>query len=83
MLHNLVCHIKVPTRITAESSSCLNQIISNIPNFVSSVNVEPPISINDHHTVNDNIRFHTKPDLPYYIRMWLSDQETIYYQTFE
>ena len=73
-LHNLLCHIKDPTRITSETSSCLGQIISNIPNFVSSVNVEPPISTNDHHTIGANLRFHIKPDLPYYRSIWLYDQ---------
>ena len=73
-LHNLLCHIKDPTRITSETSSCLDQIISNIPNFVSSVNVEPPISTNDHHIISANLRFHIKPDLPYYRRIWLYDQ---------
>ena len=72
-LHNLLCHIKDLTRITSETSSCLDQIISNIPNFVSSVNVEPPISTNDHHTISANLRFHIKPDLPYYRRIWLYD----------
>ena len=47
----LHCVITEPTRITLKSESCLDQIITNIPDSVISYSVNPPFSNNDHCTV--------------------------------
>ena len=74
LLHNLLCHIQEPTRITNSTSSCLDQVISNIPNFVTSTSVDPPVSTNDHCTVGVDLAFNLVHDVPYYRHIWLYDQ---------
>ena len=56
-MHNLKHHIDNPTRITPNSSSCIDQIISNIPNFISQINNDPPVSTNDHNTIGIRLCF--------------------------
>ena len=42
IVSNPQCHVKEPTRITSNSNTCLDQILSNISNLISEVKVEPP-----------------------------------------
>ena len=70
-LHNLYCHIAEPTRITETSSTCIDQIISNVPHFISCTFVEPPVSTNDHNTVGANISFGVERDKAYYRWVYL------------
>ena len=57
----LTLHVQEPTRITDTTSSCLDQIVTNIPSFVKKVKVIPPVANNDHCTVAANLLFrHTK-----------------------
>ena len=72
--YNLECHISEPTRITQTSQTCLDQIISNIPNFISSVSVEHPVSTNDHCTVGVDLKFRIQNDPAYYRHIWLYDK---------
>jgi len=72
--YNLTCHIDVPTRITQTSQSCLDQIITNMPNFVRETNVHPPLSNNDHCTVSVKLSFKLTKDEPYYRHIWLYDK---------
>ena len=72
--YNLQCHINEPTRITQNTSSCLDQIISNIPNFIVQTTVDPPISTNDHCTVNAKINFKIGTEIPYQRHIWLYDK---------
>ena len=44
-------HVDKPTRITLNSSTCLDQIISNIPFLLKHVSIIQPISGSDHNTV--------------------------------
>ena len=69
-LHNLELHIQQPTRITALSQSCLDQIISNIPNFISGISVDPPVSTNDHCTVGAKLKFKIFSEHAYYRHIW-------------
>ena len=64
--YNLTYHIKLPTRVTQTSQSCLDQIITNMPNFVIESNVHPPVSTNDHCTVSVKLRFKVPKEDPYY-----------------
>ena len=73
-LHNLYCHINEPTRVTETTSTCLDQIISNIPHFISCIFVEPPVSTNDHNTVGVKVSFAVERDKAYYRHVWLYDQ---------
>jgi hypothetical protein len=68
--NNMYMHIHEPTRITATSSTILDQIISNNPRLVTSTWIEPPISTNDHCTVFGELQLKTKKDPPYYRLMW-------------
>ena len=58
MLHNhLTAHATVPKRITPTSAAILDQFLCNNPDMVKPVNVEPPVSDNDHSTVLVTITF--------------------------
>ena len=72
--NNLQCHVTEPTRITATTQSCLDQVISNIPDFVSGVWVDPPVSTNDHCTVGVKVSFSIARDKPYFRHIWVYDQ---------
>ena len=69
--HNLDYHIKQPTRITDRSATCLDQIITNFPNYVINTIVDPPVSSNDHCTVGLEMNFKIINDLPYHRQIWL------------
>ena len=73
-LHNLVIHITEPTRITATTASCLDQIITNIPNCVKGVSVDPPLCTNDHCTVGVNLTLKIPKEPPYFRHVWLYDK---------
>ena len=55
--YNLTIHVLEPTRTTDTTSTCLDQIITNIANFVNNVKVIPPVANNDHSTVLANLLF--------------------------
>ena len=74
LLHNLECHIHQPTRITEFSQTCLDQIISNIPNFISDIIIDPPVSTNDHCTVGVKLKFNLYSEHAYYRHIWLYDE---------
>ena len=71
IVSNLQCHVKEPTRITSYSNTCLDQILSNIPNLISEVKVEPPISTNDHCTVSVIVNFKIAVEKAYVRHIWL------------
>ena len=68
--HNLLCHIYEPTRITDKTRTCLDQIISNMPNFISQTYVSPPVSTNDHCTVGVNLDLKIPKEPPYERIVW-------------
>ena len=72
-LQNLTYHITEPTRITGSSSSCLDQILTNFPNFVSSTSVDMPVSTNDHCTIGIQLKFDHPKEVPYHRLIWLYD----------
>ena len=43
--HNLQYLINEPTKITATSQTILNKVLTNAPNFISSVSVSPPLRL--------------------------------------
>ena len=67
---NMVHHINEPTRITQTSQTCLDQIITNMPNFIRSVSVLPPVSTNDHCTVDAELNFKLPVDKAYTRLTW-------------
>ena len=73
-VHNFVTHINEPTRITSETQSCLDQIVSNISNNIYSVSVQAPVSTNDHCTIGVELKFKIVSDPAYYRHCWLYDQ---------
>ena len=70
-LHNLMYHITEPTRITTTSRTCLDQILTNFPNFVCETNVDMPVSNNDHCTVSIKLNFKHQKQYPYHRLVWL------------
>ena len=69
--HNICCLIDKPTRYTATSQSCLDQIITNMPNFVVRTEVLPPVYVNDHCTVTAELRFKLPIEEAYDRYVWL------------
>ena len=69
--YNFQIHISQPTRITDTSSTCLDQILSNFPNFVLFCEVLPPVSTNDHHTVGVHLRFSISREMAFVRHIWL------------
>ena len=57
----LTIHVNEPTRITETSSTILDQFLSNVPNLVKSVQIDPPLATNDHCTISMiiNLKVHT------------------------
>ena len=66
----LVPHVHEPTRITNNTSSCLDQIISNMPAYVQEPQVLPPIANCDHCVVSTTILFKHKKELAYKRLIW-------------
>ena len=52
--HSLHYCINEPTRITETSKTCLDQVLTNAPNFISESSVEPPMCDNDNCSVGIN-----------------------------
>ena len=46
--NHFTIHVNTPTRITSASATVLDQFLSDVPDMVKEIRVEPPISNNDH-----------------------------------
>jgi hypothetical protein len=68
---NLKVMINEPTRITKRTRTILDQFLTNIPQLFSVVNVDPPVSYNDHCTISAHINTVIKPVPPYRRIMWI------------
>ena len=68
--NNLMLHIHEPTRVTPNTSSVLDQFITNSPNFVLKAFVEPPVSNNDHCTIGLELKFSIHKKKSYKRLMW-------------
>ena len=68
--YNFNFHITEPTRITDTTRTCLDQILTNFPNFVCDSFVEPPVSTNDHSTVGIKLNFRIPKEYPYHRLIW-------------
>ena len=56
-LNNLQSLVNQPTRITENSATSLDQILTNIDHFIKRVNVEPPLSSCDHCIISSDFLF--------------------------
>ena len=65
---NLTYLVNEPTRITQTSATVLDQILVNVPNFVTKTVVHPPVSSNDHCTVGLHLNFKIQKE-PCYTRL--------------
>ena len=68
--NNLTLHIQEPTRITEDTSTTLDQFITNIPELVERTSVLPPVSTNDHCTITLTIRFKLHKPTNYKRHIW-------------
>jgi len=68
---NLMYHVTEPTRITDNSATCLDQILSNMPNLVTEIVIDPPVCTNDHCTVGIYLNFKILRDKPYFRHIWM------------
>ena len=66
----LTLHVNEPTRITSHSATCLDQIISNIPNFIYDTCVLPPLANCDHCVVGAKVRFSYPAETAYKRHIW-------------
>ena len=69
-VNGLTIHITEPTRITQHSQTILDQFISNMPQMIKSVHISPPVSKNDHCTIEASLLFRRKKARPYVRTMW-------------
>ena len=69
--NSLTVHINVPTRITENSSTILDQFLSNIPEKVINSNVLAPLSTNDHCTITLTLSFKKQKAKAYKRLTWL------------
>ena len=66
----LTIHIEEPTRITEHSANILDQFLSNVPNLVKDVNVDPPLATNDHCTISLTLNFKVHNQANYTRHIW-------------
>ena len=62
--------IDKPTRITANSSTILDQILTNCPAFIEQTSVDPPIGTSDHCTITAKLKFNIVNEKPYERHIW-------------
>ena len=67
---NLSIHIQEPTRITSSSATILDQILTNIPSFVNSPSVLPPITTSDHCVIGTKLNFKIFKENCYNRHIW-------------
>ena len=70
----LTVHVNEPTRITPHSATCLDQIVSNIPEFIHEVCVLPPIANCDHSVVGAKLTFRQLTETAYKRHIWQYNQ---------
>ena len=66
----LTVHVNEPTRITCQSATCLDQIVSNIPNFIKDVCVLPALANCDHCVVGAKLLFRQPIETSYKRHIW-------------
>ena len=69
-VNHLSSHINEPTRITPQTQSCLDRIVSNIPQYVVHTEVLSPLLTNDHCTIGITLRFAIHTNTSYSRTMW-------------
>ena len=67
-------HINEPTRITDNTASCLDQILTNIRSLDTSTSVEAPICNNDHCTVGIYVAFKIPKEKNFFRHVWLYEK---------
>ena len=67
---NLTIHNYIPTRVTNDSATILDQCLTNFPSEVKSVEVFAPVSNNDHSTLAVKIKFAKNKISSYQRVMW-------------
>ena len=75
--HSLHYCINEPTRSTETSKTCLDQILTNAPNFMCESSAAPPICDNDNCSVGIKIiklNFKILCEYPYHRKIWLYDK---------
>ena len=70
LTHNLTIHNFIPTRITQNSATVLDQCLSNFPSDIKSTQVLAPVSSNDHSTLAVTIKFAKHKTACYQRVMW-------------
>jgi hypothetical protein len=68
--NDFTVHINEPTRITATTSTVLDQFITNFPTLMKNVQILPPLSNCDHCLIAAECTFKIKKPKPYIRVMW-------------
>ena len=72
--YNFTVHISEPTRITSTSATVLDQVLSNVPSFVTQSSVLPPIATSDHCVVSATLNFNVTSEHAYKRHIWEYDK---------
>ena len=79
--NSLTIHINSPTRVTETSSTILDQILSNFPQEISDVTIDPPVGSSDHFSTSVKCDFKANRNTTYIRTMWsYSDEAFIRYR---
>ena len=69
-INHLRIHVNEPTRYDNNSARILDQFITNIPNFVKTISILPPVLNSDHCTISLKLKFKMKKVPAYQRLMW-------------
>ena len=75
--NNLTLHINAPTRITETTSSLLDQMISNFPNYIHDVRVDCPIANCDHCVISAKLNLKSNRSHSFDRKIWSYTEESM------
>ena len=75
--NNLTLHVQSPTRITETTSSLLDQIITNFPNYIYDAKVDCPIAMCDHCVISAKCNFKSNRSHSFTRKVWSYTEESM------
>ena len=73
--NDLTIHINTPTRVTENSATVLDQIVSNFPQNVNDVSIQSAVGSSDHYAITATCSFRVQAKSSYRRTMWAYSDE--------
>ena len=73
--NDLTIHVNTPTRVTENSATVLDQILSNFPHSVNDVATKPAVGSSDHYAITATCSFRVHSKSSYTRTMWAYSDE--------